>query len=471
MSCPAAKRCGGCSGMRKPYAQELQEKEERLRRLLSGLCPVEPIAGMADPYFYRCKVNTSFVYLKDRGLVSGPYEESTHRVVAVDRCLIESETAGNIIADLRALFTSFKIRAYDERTGYGLVRHVLIRVGRNTGEVMVVLVMAAPTLPSRNAFLKALLAKHPEITTVVLNVNDRFTSMVLGPRSSTLYGRGYIVDELCGLRFRISPSSFYQVNPVQAEKLYRKAIELCGLTGKETVIDAYCGTGTIGCIAASKAGQVLGIELNRDAVHDAICNAKENGIGNIRFLQADATQCLCEMAARRQKADVVILDPPRSGSTEAFIDAVARLAPARVVYVSCGPDTLARDLRVFRVKGYRAERAWPVDMFPFTEHVETVCLLSKLSEAKHSIDVKLDMDELDVTTAETKATYEEIKAYVLNQTGLQVSSLYIAQVKRECGIIERENYNKPKMEDAKQPQCPDEKKKAIEEALKHFGMI
>ncbi len=260
------------------------------------------------------------------------------------------------------------------------------------------------------------------------------------------------------------------MNAVQTEKLYLKALELAGLTGRETVLDAYCGIGTIGIIASRHAGQVIGVELNEDAVRDAVNNAKLNQVSNIRFYCNDAGRFMVNMAQRGEKADVVIMDPPRSGSTEEFMDSIKKMGAEKVVYVSCNPETLARDLKYMKKLGYRAGEAWGVDMFPMTGHVETVCLLSKLN-VKHHIEVELHMDELDLTAAESKATYEEIKAYVLEHSGMKVSSLYIAQVKQKCGIIERENYNKPKSEDAKQPQCPPEKEKAIMEALRHFGMI
>ena len=394
------------------------------------------------------------------------------------------------------LLRSFKIKTYDEDTGYGLLRHVLVRRGFHSGEVMVVLVLGSPILPSKNNFVKALRKLHPEITTVVLNVNDKKTSMILGEKETVIYGKGYIEDTLCGCTFRISPKSFYQVNPVQTEILYTKAIEYAGLTGKERIVDAYCGIGTIGLIAASKAKEVISVtlisvELNRDAVRDAVTNAKRNDIKNVQFYNADAGQFMVEMAEYRadqkknqvpdatksgKKAtpdgnvDVVFMDPPRAGSDEAFLSSVIRLAPKRVVYISCNPETLARDLKYLTKHGYQAKECQPVDLFPWTKHVETVCLLSKLN-AKQHIEVDIHMDELDLTDAEKKATYSEIKEYVLEHTGLKVSSLYIAQVKQKCGIIERENYNKPKSDDAKQPQCPPDKEKAIKEALKHFGMI
>ena len=426
---------------------------------------------MEEPYHYRNKVHAVFGLDRKNNPISGIYKEGTHRILPVDSCQIEDQKADEIIVTIRSMLRSFKIRVFDEDTGYGLLRHVLIRRGFTTGEILVVLVTASPVFPSKNNFVKALREKHPEITTIVQNINGRSTSMVLGDKEHVLYGKGYIEDELCGLRFRISSRSFYQINSVQTEKLYGKAMELAGLTGKETVLDAYCGIGTIGLIASKHAGKVIGVELNQDAVRDAVQNAKKNGITNAQFFCNDAGRFMSHMAARGESADVVFMDPPRSGSTEEFIDSVALMQPKRVVYISCGPDTLARDLKVFAKHGYRAKEAWPVDLFGWTGHVETVCLLSKLHEAKHHVNVRLDMDELDLTSAESKATYEEIKEYVFEHTGLKVSHLYIAQVKQKYGIIERENYNKPKSENVRQPKCPPEKESAIIDALRYFGMI
>lgn len=468
--CPVLNLCGGCQLLDMEYAKQLDFKQKQVEELLKGLCPVKPIIGMKDPFHYRNKVHAVFDRDKKGNIISGIYEENTHHVVPVEKCLIENQKADEIIGTIRGMLKSFKIRTYDEDTGFGLLRHVLIRKGFSTGEIMVVLVTASPVFPSKNNFVKALREKHPEITTIVQNINGRGTSMVLGDKEHVLYGKGYIVDELCGCRFCISSKSFYQVNSVQTEILYEKALSLSGLTGRELVVDAYCGIGTIGIIASKAAGKVIGVELNQDAVRDAVNNAKMNGIDNIRFYCNDAGRFLVNMAEQGEKADVVIMDPPRSGSTEEFMDAVGKLGAGKVVYVSCNPETLARDVRYMKKLGYRAVEAWPVDMFPGTVHVETVCLLSKLN-AKQHIEVDLSMDELDLTDAEKKATYQEIKDYVIEHTGLKVSSLYIAQVKQKCGIIERENYNKPKSEDAKQPQCPPEKEKAIKEALKHFGMI
>lgn len=468
--CLVLNLCGGCQLLDMEYAKQLDFKQKQVEELLKGLCPVKPIIGMKDPFHYRNKVHAVFDRDKKGNIISGIYEENTHHVVPVEKCLIENQKADEIIGTIRGMLKSFKIRTYDEDTGFGLLRHVLIRKGFSTGEIMVVLVTASPVFPSKNNFVKALREKHPEITTIVQNINGRGTSMVLGDKEHVLYGKGYIVDELCGCRFRISSKSFYQVNSVQTEILYEKALSLSGLTGRELVVDAYCGIGTIGIIASKAAGKVIGVELNQGAVRDAVNNAKMNGIDNIRFYCNDAGRFLVNMAEQGENADVVIMDPPRSGSTEEFMDAVGKLGAGKVVYVSCNPETLARDVRYMKKLGYRAVEAWPVDMFPETDHVETVCLLSKLNVKQH-IEVELTMDEMDLTAAEKKASYEEIKAYVLEKFGMKVSHLYIAQVKRKCGIIERENYNKPKSENAKQPQCPPEKEAAIREALEYFKMI
>ena len=343
-----------------------------------------------------------------------------------------------------------------------------------TGQVMVVLVTAQPVLPGAKNFVKALLAEAAQrgvtVTTVVQNVNSRKTSVVLGEAEKVLYGKGFILDTLCGKTYAISPRSFYQINHTQTEVLYGLAVDAAHLTGKEVVLDAYCGIGTIGLTAADHAKQVVGVEVNREAVHDAIGNAKHNGVKNARFFAADATRWIGEAAAAGERADVIFMDPPREGSTPQFIESVARMAPKRVVYVSCNPVTLARDLELLTRKGYKVESSTPVDMFPHSEHIETVCALSKL-DIYQKITVNLKMDELDVTAAETKATYEEIREYVKEHTGLNVSDLYIAQVKQKCGIKERQNYNKPKAENPKRLKCPAEKERAIREALKYFKMI
>jgi 23S rRNA (uracil1939-C5)-methyltransferase len=375
--CPVYKKCGGCDFQGVSYEEQLKIKETQVRQLLAPFCKVHPIAGMKNPYHYRNKVHAVFSHDKKGNAVSGVYQKGTHIVVPVERCMIEDEKADEIIGSIRGLLKSFKIRTYDEDTGYGLLRHVLVRRGFASGEILVVLVTASPVFPSKNNFVKALRKLHPEITTIVQNVNGRGTSMVLGNQEKTLYGKGYIEDILCGYTFRISPKSFYQVNPAQTEILYKKAIKLAGLTGKELVLDAYCGIGTIGLIASRGAGQVIGVELNRDAVRDAVANAKRNQVKNVRFYCADAGKFMVDMAADGVKADVVFMDPPRSGSDVTFLDCLAKMAPKRVVYISCEPESLARDLKYLKKKGYQAEGAWPVDMFGWTGCVETVVMLSR----------------------------------------------------------------------------------------------
>lgn len=376
-TCPYAKKCGGCQYQGMDYAAQLKKKQKEMNKLLKDFGKPEPIIGMKDPLHYRNKVHAVFGRTRKGEIVSGTYEAGTHKIVNIDECMIEDEISQSIIRTIRGLLRSFKIRTYDEDTGYGLLRHVLVRRGFTTGQVMVVLVLSSPILPSKNNFVKALRKEHPEITTVVLNVNDKKTSMVLGERDIVLYGKGYIEDILCGCTFRISPQSFYQVNPVQTEHLYQTAMDYAELTGKERVIDAYCGIGTIGMVAAKKAREVIGVELNRNAVKDARINAKLNQIKNIAFYEGDAGKFMVSMAEEGEKADIVFMDPPRSGSDEAFLSSVIRLAPKRIVYVSCGPDTLARDLKYLARNGYPVRKMQPVDMFGFTEHCEMVVQLVK----------------------------------------------------------------------------------------------
>ena len=377
MKCNISKKCGGCQFQGIPYKEQLKKKQKKEQSLLGAYGKVCSIIGMENPYYYRNKVHAVFDRDRKGNIISGIYEEGTHRVVPVENCLIEDEKSQEIIRTIRGMLKSFKIRTYDEDTGYGLLRHVLIRRGFSTGEIMVVLVTGSPIFPSKNNFVKALRKAHPEITTVVLNVNDRQTSMVLGDWEKPIFGPGFIKDRLCGCTFRISPKSFYQVNPVQTEILYQTAIDYASLTGKETVIDAYCGIGTIGLIAAKKAGKVIGVELNKDAVKDARINAKENKITNAAFYQGDAGRFMVEMAAKGEKADVVFMDPPRAGSDERFLSSVVKLSPKKVIYISCNPETLARDLKYLTKHHYKVEKIQPVDMFPFCDHCETVCSLSR----------------------------------------------------------------------------------------------
>jgi len=373
--CPVYKRCGGCQLQNMSYGEQLRYKQGKVIALIGKYCHVDDIVGMDDPTHYRCKVQAAFGRGRN-GIISGVYQSSSHRIVPIDSCLIENETADRIIVTVRKLMEHFKIKPYDEERRQGCVRHVLVRCGCFSKQIMVVIVTGSREIPSKSAFIKELIRRCPEITTVVHNINGKFTSLVLGSENETLYGAGYIEDSILGMSFRISPASFYQINPVVTEKLYGAAIDSLSLTGRERVIDAYCGTGTIGLIASRSAKEVLGVELNKDAVIDARKNAKDNGVTNIRFVKADASEFLDGMAAAGESADALIMDPPRAGSTVRFMSAAVKMAPKKIVYVSCNPETLARDLGFLTSHGYKAELARPFDMFPFTVHVETVCLLT-----------------------------------------------------------------------------------------------
>ena len=373
--CSVSKKCGSCQYQGVPYKEQLVAKQKKMSKLLKKFGNVKPIIGMEDPFYYRNKVHAVFDRDRKGNIICGTYEAKTHKVVPVEDCMIEDKISQEIIRTIRDMLKSFKIKTYDEDTGYGLLRHVLVRRGFSTGEIMVVLVTVSPILPSKNNFVKALRKEHPEITTVVLNVNDRQTSMVLGDRNIVLYGPGFIKDRLMGLSFRISPSSFYQVNPVQTEVLYGKAMEFAAMTGKERVIDAYCGTGTIGIIASRNARDVIGVELNRDAIRDARMNARENRIRNVRFVPGDAGWFMEGMAAEGEKVDVVLMDPPRAGSDRKFLHSLLSLSPEKIVYVSCNPETLDRDLVYLTKRDYLVKKMQPVDMFPVTDSVEVVCLL------------------------------------------------------------------------------------------------
>ena len=384
--CPISKKCGGCQYLDTPYADQLEIKQRNLRIRLEPFGKPEKIIGMEDPFYYRNKVTAVFKRKKDGSIESGVYEEGTHNVLPVTKCYIENRKAGEIIRTIAGLLKSFKITIYNEDSGYGLLRHVMVRTGEKSGQILVVMVTSAPVFPSKNNFVKALLEVHPEITTIVQNINEKQTSVVLGYKENVMYGKGYIEDTCCGKTFRISPRSFYQINPVQTEVLYRKAVELAQLTGKEKVLDAYCGIGTIGIIASDGAKEVIGVELNRDAIADAKINAKINQVKNITFYSNDAGRFMTELAEQNVEMDVVFMDPPRSGSDEAFLNALLKLAPDRVVYISCGPESLANDLKVL-TKGvgkgaekvsYQVEKICPVDMFPHTVHIECIACIQKI---------------------------------------------------------------------------------------------
>lgn len=374
--CPHFKKCGGCHLQNMTYKEQLKYKQIKVIKLLGKFCRVKEIIGMENPMHYRCKVQAAFGKDKNE-IISGVYQSSTNRIVPIDSCMIEDKKSDEIIVTIRKLLKSFKLKVYDENKKTGFLRHVLVRRGCYTGQIMVVLVTGTQIFPSARSFINALLQRHPEITTILQNINDKSSGLVLGEKNITLYGDGYIEDSILECRFRISPRSFYQVNPVMTTKLYGKAIEYMELTGSETVIDTYCGTGTIGILASKKAGKVIGVEVNADAVLDAKYNAKLNETSNIEFYTADASEFMVEMAKEGGCADVVIMDPPRAGSDQRFINAVAKLSPQKIVYISCNPETLARDLNYFLLKGYKTCRIQPVDMFPHTNHIECVCLLTR----------------------------------------------------------------------------------------------
>ena len=482
-NCPVAAKCGGCQLTRLSYAEQLQWKQQRVTELLDGICEVRPILGMDDPFHYRNKVHAVLSVDKAGKPISGVYAMGTHRVVPVRHCLIEDRRADRIIQTIVAMLPAYKLRIYNEYTHRGFLRHILIRTGHVTGQIMVVLVATSLEFPGKKAFVQELIQRHPEITTVVLNCNQRETSMVLGTKEITLYGEGYMEDELCGKRFRISPQSFYQVNAKQCELLYRTAIDAAHLTGAETLLDAYCGTGTIGLCASGGCKQLIGVELNADAIRDAKENARRNGVENARFLCDDAGRFMQKLAKEGNAPDVVMMDPPRAGSDQKFLQSLLMLKPKRVVYVSCNPETLARDLRVLVDGGYQAEWATPVDMFPGTEHVETVVLLShKKADSYIHIDVefgegegKIPVDSIakraEAYKPKEKVTYKMIKEYIEAKYGFKVHTAYIAEVKRNLGLP---MYDAPNaVEELKQPRKhpTPEKVEAIKDALRYFAVI
>lgn len=376
LKCPYRKKCGGCQLQNLPYDRQLSFKQVKAIKLLGKYCHVDEIIGMENPYHYRNKVQAAF-FEKGGEILSGIYQSSTKSVVPVDGCLIEDPIADEIILTVRKLLKSFKLRPFNAETNKGFLRHVLVKRSSKTNQIMVVLVTAVKEFKSTSKFVNALLSRHSDITTVVQNVNPNYNGLMLGEQSITLYGDGYIEDVLCGCKFRISPKAFYQINPTQTEVLYKKAIEFASLSGKEKLLDAYCGTGTIGIIAAEKAKSVVGVELNPDSVKDALKNAELNNTKNIEFYEADAGDFMVEIAAAGENFDVVIIDPPRAGASLEFLRSLVKLSPEKIVYVSCNPQTQSRDLSFLTRKGYKVTKIQPVDMFPHTEHVEVVCLLSK----------------------------------------------------------------------------------------------
>lgn len=358
------------------YEEQLRHKQIKVIRLMGKFCHVEEIIGMKNPYNYRNKAQYAFGRGRNGQIISGIYQSSTHRIVDIDSCMLTDGKADKIASTVKKLLKSFKLKPYNEDTKDGFLRHVLVKTGFKSGEVMVVLVTGTLQFPSKRSFVNALVGKHPEITTIVQNVNNKFTSMVLGDKSEVLYGDGKITEELCEMKFRISPKAFYQINPIQTEVLYNKALEYADFKGTEKIIDAYCGTGTIGIIASKNVKSVIGVEINKDAVKDAVENAKLNGVENIKFIAADAGSFLVDLAKSGEKIDAVIMDPARAGSDIPFLSSLVKLSPKKVVYVSCNPETLARDVLYLSKNGYKVKKIQPVDMFPHTAHVECVCLLT-----------------------------------------------------------------------------------------------
>ena len=484
--CAFARKCGGCQIQEMSYEQQLAFKERKVRgnlERIGGFAPelldrvTDPAVGMDEPFGYRNKAQFPFGTDREGNPVTGFYAGRTHDIIANTDCALGVPVNREILEIILAFMKEYRIPSYDERTGQGLLRHVLIRYGFTTKEIMVCFVVNGSSIPHVDELIRRLCGIEG-MTSITLSPNTRQTNVIMGDSYQILWGQGYITDYIGNVRYQISPLSFYQVNPVQTEKLYSLALEYADLKGGETVWDLYCGIGTISLFLAQRAGQVYGVEIVPQAIEDARRNAGINGIENAEFFVGKAEEVLPEYyekyarehGGESARADVIVVDPPRKGCDEALLETIVKMQPERVVYVSCDSATLARDLKVLCGAGYELEKVRPVDMFPMTVHVETVVLLSKLN-AKQHIEVELNLDELDLTAAESKATYDEIKAYVLEKHGLKVSSLYISQVKRKCGLDVGQNYNLSKKEDAKVPQCPPEKEAAIMDALKHFQMI
>ncbi len=484
--CSVARQCGGCQIQELSYEKQLKFKEKKVRgniERIGGFSSefldfvMEEICGMDNPFHYRNKAQFPFGTDKNGQIVTGFYAGRTHQIIPNMECALGCEENGKILKIIVDFMNKYHISAYDEKTGKGFVRHALIRFGFTTKEIMVCLVVNGDNFPHSEKLVDNL-RKIEGMTSITYSVNKENTNVIMGKSIHLLWGQTYITDYIGNVKYQISPLSFYQVNPKQTENLYQYALEYAGLTGEETVWDLYCGIGTISLFLAQKAKKVYGVEIVPQAIEDAKRNADINGIENAEFFVGKAEEILPEYYenyarehdGEKAYADVIVVDPPRKGCDETLLRTMTDMRPERIVYVSCDSATLARDLKYLCENGYELRKVRAVDMFPNTVHVESIVLLSKLHTNKH-IEVELQMEEIDLTAAESKATYEEIKDYVLKQSGLKVSNLYIAQVKQKCGIIERANYNQPKSENSRQPKCPPEKGVAIMEALKYFRMI
>lgn len=479
--CPSARQCGGCQLQALSYEKQLEFKADKVRGHLERIggfanLPMEPIIGMKDPFHYRNKAQFPVGRNRDGKIVTGFYAGRTHSIIENRDCVLGVPQNREILDRVIDYMETYDISPYDEVTGKGLIRHIFTRYGYHTGEIMVCIVANGSRLPHQQELVKAL-REIPGMTSITLNINKNRNNVILGEKIQVLWGQEYITDKIGDISYQISPLSFYQVNPQQTWELYSKALEYADLHGEETVWDLYCGIGTISLFLAQKAKFVRGVEIVPAAIEDARRNARLNGIKNAEFYVGKAEEVLpdyyADYAARHPgenaRADVIVVDPPRKGCDETLLNTIVEMQPEKVVYVSCDSATLARDLKYLCERGYQVKKVCPVDMFPMTVHVEVVCLLSKLKSDKY-IEVEVKMEELDLTAAESKATYVEIKQYVLDKTGLKVSQLYIAQVKRKHRLIERINYNLGEKE-SKVPQVPPEKERAIEDALRYFKMI
>ena len=473
--CEFARQCGGCQLQALSYDQQLVFKTNKVKGHLERIggftdIPMEPIIGMDELFHYRNKAQFPVGRNKEGKIVTGFYAGRTHNIIENRDCALGVAENKEVLDRVIAHMEKYGIEPYNEATGKGLVRHVLIRYGYFTKEVMVCLILNGNKLPKEEQLVKSL-CEIPGMTSITINVNKKHSNVILGEEIRLLWGQEYITDRIGDISYRISPLSFYQVNPMQTQKLYAKALEYADLHGQETVWDLYCGIGTISLFLAQKAKFVRGVEIVPAAIENAKENAKLNGLENTEFFVGKAEEVLPrEYKKNGVYADVIVVDPPRKGCDETLLETMIEMNPERIVYVSCDSATLARDLKYLCERGYELRKVCPVDQFGMTVHVETVILLSQ-QKPDDTIEIDLDLDELDATSAELKATYQEIKDYVLKEFGLKVSNLYISQVKRKCGIEVGENYNLPKSENARVPQCPKEKEEAIKAALKYFAMI
>lgn len=474
--CAFARQCGGCQLQALSYQQQLVFKTNKVRGHLERIggfrdLPMEPIIGMDEPYHYRNKAQFPVGRNKEGKIVTGFYAGRTHTIIENRDCALGVPENKEVLDRVISHMEKWNIPPYDETTGKGLVRHILIRYGYFTGEVMVCLILNGTKLPHEDQLTEKL-REIPGMTSITINVNKKKSNVILGEEIRILWGKGYITDKIGEISYQISPLSFYQVNPKQTQKLYEKALEYADLHGNETVWDLYCGIGTISLFLAQKAKFVRGVEIIPQAIENANENARINNISNVEFFTGKAEEVLPrEYEKNGVYADVIVVDPPRKGCDEVLLETMIKMQPKRIVYVSCDSATLARDLKYLCANGYSLSRVCPVDQFGGTVHVETVVLLSKGEVDSKKIRVEFSLEDMDMSEFQDGATYPQIKEYVLEHTGLKVSSLYISQIKRKCGLEVGKNYNLPKSEDSRQPQCPPEKEKAIREAFKYFGMI